>query len=58
MVTAVAAPPTAWLKTAEEFQRWQDYIISHNKKNEPILLPKYFDVYEFEEGEEVEYEES
>ena len=44
--------------SAEEFQRWQDYITSRRKKNEPILLPEYFDVYEFEEGEEVEYEES
>ena len=44
--------------SAEEFQRWQDYITSHRENNEPILLPEYFDVYEFEEGEEVEYEES
>ena len=43
--------------SAEEFQRWQDYIESCKKNNRPILLPEYFDVYEFEEGEEVEYEE-
>ena len=44
--------------SAEEFQRWQNYIESHQKNNRPILLPEYFDVYEFEEGEEVEYEKS
>ena len=44
--------------SAEEFQRWQDYITSKREKNEPILLPEYFDVYEFKEGEEMEYEES
>lgn len=41
----------------EEYGRWQNLITEHWKSGEPIILPKYFDVYEFEEGEEIEYEE-
>lgn len=42
----------------EEWERWKNYIEMHYKNNEPILLPNSFDIFEFEKGEEIEYEES
>ena len=41
----------------EEYGRWQNFVTEHWKSGEPIVLPEYFDFYEFEEGEEVEIEE-
>ena len=41
----------------EEWERWENYIESHKDKDEPILLPDFIDIFEFEEGEETEYEE-
>ena len=41
----------------EEYDRWHEYISTHWENKEPILLPESFEVFEFEEGEEIEYEE-
>lgn len=41
----------------EEYDRWQKFVTEHWKSGEPIVLPEYFDFYEFEEGEEIELEE-
>lgn len=42
----------------EEYDRWQKFVTEHWESGEPVVLPEYFDFYEFEEGEEIEYEES
>ena len=44
--------------SGEEYTRWRDYIMDNWKSETPIVLPDYFDVFEFGQGEEVEYEES
>lgn len=41
----------------EEYDRWQKFVTEHWENGEPIVLPEYFDIYEFKEGEEIELEE-
>ena len=41
----------------EEWEMWQSAITIHHENNTPLLIPEFIDVYEFEEGEEVGYEE-
>lgn len=41
----------------EEWEMWRNYIEENYKNNIPLVMPDYFDIFEFEEGEEIEIEE-
>lgn len=42
----------------EEWEMWQSAITIHYENGTPLFIPDFIDVYELEEGEEIEYEES
>ena len=41
----------------EEWEMWQSAITIHYENGTPLFIPDFIDVYELEEGEEIEYEE-
>ena len=41
----------------EEWGMWQSVITTHHENGVPLLIPDFIDVYEFNEGEDIEYEE-
>ena len=41
----------------EEWDMWKNYIENHFKDDVPILIPDFIDMFELEQGEEIDYEE-